>query len=244
MKPLAAPSRSRLRVLVLFSGLLLVAGASLWLTSLSRFGERTSPNWAGYVLPTSSRVTMISGTWTVPKLDCRVTPNARATTWVGVGGYGRAATWPFPQAGVDTDCENGHQVNDSWCSHGTFESPNISIGDDITAWLQYRGGEWNCSVADWTTGSTQVAPLIYRYSGITATAEWITENPTLTNGHKSELKTLADFHLVTFRMMKLNSQLITKHQIANSNNIVMERQAHGVLAWPSWSGRDLIVHYR
>jgi hypothetical protein len=42
------------------------------------FSGSTSPNWSGYVLPTTSLDTLASGEWTVPTLNCTDTPNGRS----------------------------------------------------------------------------------------------------------------------------------------------------------------------
>jgi len=52
------------------------------------FTGSTSPNWSGYVLPSTSNsavFTYVSGEWTVPTLNCADTPNSNSATWVGTG---------------------------------------------------------------------------------------------------------------------------------------------------------------
>src|SRR5262249_28113626 len=48
-------------------------------------GFQQSPNWSGYIVPSSSIVTEAGGSWTVPLLNCAVTPNAAVSVWAGIG---------------------------------------------------------------------------------------------------------------------------------------------------------------
>ena len=125
--------------------------------------------WSGYVVPSSSAlITAVSGQWTVPTLNCAVTPNGGASIWVGIGGYG----WPtggtsgtLLQTGVRTDCLNGVPQYAGW-----FEEypsmPNtskdflgfpVSPGDSIQASIFQGGsGAWETKVDDLTTGLSGV----------------------------------------------------------------------------------------
>src|SRR5262249_16558705 len=47
-----------------------------------------SPNWSGYVVPSTTSVTEVAGQFTVPKLNCKHTPNAGVSIWAGIGGAG------------------------------------------------------------------------------------------------------------------------------------------------------------
>jgi hypothetical protein len=238
----------RRRQLLSILGVILAVGAGLWLTTLRIGGGHTTPNWAGYVVQTSSKVSMVSGTWTIPTLDCILTPNARATTWVGVGGFGTEATWPFPQTGIDTNCVHGRQITDSWCSHGTFKFSSASAGDVITARLRRRQETWTCAVKNVTTGRTEAAQLNYRYNGIANTTEWIVENPTLASRRASRLAsrlgTLADFRHMTFSKLKMAPQPLVVGNRRSTGDISMSSTVHGIVAWPSWSGNKMTVHFR
>lgn len=75
-------------------------------------GER-SANWAGYTWASTSLVTGVSGTWTVPTLDCAATPNATMASWVGTGGAG-GSSGDLLQTGVQSDCANGTQQDVGW----------------------------------------------------------------------------------------------------------------------------------
>ncbi len=234
----------RRRHLLSILGVILAVGASLWLTAPPNSGGRTTPNWAGYAVRTSINVSMVSGTWAIPTLNCVLTPNGRATTWVGVGGFGADAIWPFPQTGIDTICEQGKQITDSWCSHGTFKFFNASARDVVTAQLRRRQQSWICDVRNLTTGKTETAKLSYHYRGISDTAEWIVENPTLASRHTSRLGTLADFRHVTFFNLEMAPKTLPLGNGRSTGDISMLSTAHGIVAWPSWSGNTMTVHFR
>jgi uncharacterized repeat protein (TIGR02543 family) len=131
------------------------------------FTGSTSPNWSGYVLPSTSNgayFTYVSGEWTVPALNCANTPNGNSATWVGTGG----AYWPsggfsgaLLQTGTEDDCVNGVQqdrgwwflVNPSW-NYGTyFSSFPISPGNTMIARVEINANnQWVTVLEDLTTG--------------------------------------------------------------------------------------------
>jgi hypothetical protein len=133
--------------------------------TLTELGARTSPSWSGYVVPSSSAlVTNVSGQWTVPTLNCAVTPNADGSIWVGIGGFG----WPtggssgtLLQTGIGMHCANGSPQYDGWFeefpsipNHSeVFTGFPVSAGDSIEASV-YQGsnGNWVTRVDDLTTG--------------------------------------------------------------------------------------------
>jgi hypothetical protein len=131
-----------------------------------------SPNWSGYVVSSSSTpITQVSGAWTLPTLDCSVTPNAGASTWVGIGGStlpNGSSSGVLLQTGVSTDCVGGVQENHGWWEEVPSD-PNhevgfagfaISTGDSIQASV-YEGsdGTWETKVDDLTTGLSGVMAI-------------------------------------------------------------------------------------
>ena len=128
-----------------------------------------SPNWSGYIVPsTSDLVTDASGAFTVPTLDCSVTPDGGASFWVGIGGEQWStggSSGALLQTGVTTDCVGGVAQYAGW-----FElfpsSPNtdvyfrgfpVSPGDQIVASVfQGSTGAWETKVDDLSTGLSGV----------------------------------------------------------------------------------------
>ena len=179
-----------------------------------------SPNWSGYVVPSTSRVTAASGRFTVPTLDCRHTERSSMSAWVGTGGAG-ASSGDLLQTGIRSDCVFG--VEDQWYAwwdefpeypEVDFTGMSISAGDVMQAnVVQNADGTWTTRLDDLTTGVSGVlttggaygtvrdsSPTTWldeegsaagvAYSG-GYTAEWIVESFSLYVG-------LADFGRVTF----------------------------------------------
>jgi len=182
-----------------------------------------SPNWSGYVLPSSGIVTAVSGTFTVPTLDCSQTPTAGVATWVGIGGAG-GSTGDLLQTGVESDCVDGVQADDpAWWElvppypAVDFTSMSVSPGDQVEASVYESGTYWVTRLDDLTTGISGVmisgdlygtiqdsnpgvwlavegSAAAIAYSGGT-TAEWIVEDYELSSG---SLVPFADYGTVTF----------------------------------------------
>ena len=97
-------------------------------------------------------------------MDCPATPNADASTWVGIGGW----NWPsggtsgaLLQTGVDTNCVGGVQQDSAWWeevpSDPNYSSPftgfRVYPSDSIeTSVYQVSSGAWVTRVDDLTTG--------------------------------------------------------------------------------------------
>jgi hypothetical protein len=182
-----------------------------------------SPNWSGYVVPSTTPVTAVAGTFTIPKLNCRHTKNAGEATWVGTGGSGPSAG-ELLQTGVRSDCIGGAQDNGAawWEEYPQvpeidFNSMSVSAGDSMQASVaQNTDGSWSTRLDDLTTGISGVmttgqsygtvldsTPTVWRdqegsAASITYTggysAEWIVE-AFQSNG---SLVRLADFGSVAF----------------------------------------------
>jgi hypothetical protein len=129
----------------------------------------TTPNWSGYVVPSSRAVvTAVHGAWRVPRLDCSSTPNGGAAVWVGIGGYG----WPtggtsgtLLQTGVTMKCVGGVPHYAGWFeeypSHPNtnmiFRGFRVSPGDSVVAVVfRASGGAWETKVDDLATGLSGV----------------------------------------------------------------------------------------
>jgi Peptidase A4 family len=182
-----------------------------------------SSNWSGYVVPSATPVTSVSGEFTVPTLDCAKTKNAGETAWVGTGGAG-GLSGDLLQTGVVSECSGGVQVeNPGWWEEFPegpatfFQSMTVSPGDQIEASVsQGLDGSWTTRLDDLTTLVSGVMhtgdrwgtfpdldPTAFTqegdasaiaYSGGT-TAEWIVEDYATTGG---VLVPFADFGTVTF----------------------------------------------
>jgi hypothetical protein len=125
----------------------------------------TSPNWSGYVVPSSSAlITDAQGDFTVPTLNCADTPNGDSSTWVGIGGEEWSSTsssGTLLQTGANSNCVNGAQENYAWFEmypsqpNDSVEFKNfpVATGDQIQVSVyQAASGAWVTLVSDVNTG--------------------------------------------------------------------------------------------
>jgi hypothetical protein len=162
--------------------------------------EGTSLNWAGYAVqtnlqkPQNGAVSDVKGSWIVPAVDCKTTPNAYSSFWIGIDGY---SSNTVEQIGTDSDCSSGKAVYNAWYEmypkYPVNLNMKISSGDSITAEVKFSGsGNFQLTITDLTTKSTfstiQKSPSAKRSS-----AEWIAEAP-----WSSGVLPLANFGTVYF----------------------------------------------
>jgi hypothetical protein len=118
-----------------------------------------SPNWSGYIVPSTTPVTAVSGQFKIPKLNCGHTKNAGEATWVGTGGAG-GSSGELLQTGVRSDCINGVQDNGAawWEEYPQlpeidFKSMSVTAGDSMQASVvENADGSWTTRLDDLTTG--------------------------------------------------------------------------------------------
>lgn len=185
----------------------------------------TSTNWSGYVVPSSTPVTAVSGRFVVPTLNCSHTSNAPVATWVGIGGAG-GGSGDLLQTGVLDFCQGGVQHTDAaWWElvpplpAQAFNSMTVSPGDAIQATVSRNSdGSWTTRLDDLTTGISGVMttgegygtvldsnPTVWLDEESTSvpasyaggdTAEWIVEAPT--NAATGSIVPPADFGTLAF----------------------------------------------
>jgi hypothetical protein len=182
-----------------------------------------SPNWSGYIVPSSAPITAVSGQFTIPKLNCRHTRNAGEGVWAGIGGAS-ISTPDLLQTGVRSDCFDGVQRNDAaWWEEFPqapeidFKSMSVSVGDSIRASVvQNADTSWTTRVDDLTTGVSGVMTTGQSYGTVldTSPTAWLHEEGSaaaisFAGGHTAEwiveafqsfgiLVPLADFGRVAF----------------------------------------------
>ncbi|HEU5477891.1 MAG TPA: G1 family glutamic endopeptidase [Gaiellaceae bacterium] len=182
-----------------------------------------SHNWSGYVVPSTTPVTSVSGRFTVPTLNCKHTPNAGQSEWVGIGGA-QGSSGDLLQTGVRSDCIGGAQADHvGWWEEFPenaeidFKTMSVSPGDAIQASVtQNADASWTTRLDDLTTGVSGLMTTGASYgtapdSNLTAlnvegstvglsyaggnTAEWIVEDFGRSDG---SLVPLADFGTISF----------------------------------------------
>jgi hypothetical protein len=165
----------------------------------------------------------VSGRFTVPTLNCKHTPNAGQSEWVGIGGA-QGSSGDLLQTGVRSDCIGGAQADHvGWWEEFPenaeidFKSMSVSPGDAIQASVtQNADSSWTTRLDDLTTGVSGLLTTGISYgtapdSNLTAlnvegsaagvtyaggkTAEWIVEDFGRSDG---SLVPLADFGTIAF----------------------------------------------
>jgi hypothetical protein len=188
-----------------------------------------SSNWSGYVVPSTTPVTSVSGQFIVPTLNCAKTRNAGEAAWVGIGGAG-GTTGDLLQTGVVSECISGVQTEDpGWWEEypqypaRLFSDMAVAPGDHIVASVtQGIDLSWTTRLDDLTTGVSGVMHTgdqwgtvldtdpttfvksegdasLVSYTG-GRTAEWIVED----FGTSTGLVPFADFGTVTFTDLTTN----------------------------------------
>jgi Peptidase A4 family len=184
-----------------------------------------SSNWSGYVIgPSITPITAVSGRFTVPTLNCKHTPNAGQSEWVGIGGA-QGSSGELLQTGVRSDCFAGAQFDHvGWweefpqSAETDFKTMTVSPGDAVEASVTRNAdGSWTTRLDDLTsqisglmttgTGYGTVldsSPTVWLHEeGATAgisyaggfSAEWIVEDFGRSDG---SLVPLADFGTIAF----------------------------------------------
>jgi hypothetical protein len=122
-----------------------------------------SSNWSGYVVPSATPVSQVSGRFTVPRLNCSHTKNGGESSWVGIGGA-KGNSEDLLQTGVRSMCVGGVQtVNPGWWeefpenAETDFATMSVSPGDAIQASVtQNPDSTWTTRVDDLTKGVSGV----------------------------------------------------------------------------------------
>lgn len=203
-----------------------------WTVASAPFQGSYSANWSGYVLPVSDNsVTAVSASWTVPTLNCSVTPNGTTAMWVGLNGTGAD---PLIQTGVASSCENSVQSIQAWWEvvpaanySEVFSQLDVSAGDQMSAAVFLNtDGQWETQLEDLTTGlegttifggnwyvsniatgaivAVDGTAAPYLYAGVT-TADFVVEAPT----SNSSIDALGDFGTVSFTGLEVNGSAPT-----------------------------------
>jgi hypothetical protein len=149
-----------------------------------------SNNWGGYAaLPQHSGASFryVQATFTVPSVNCAVTPGAFSVHWVGLDGFG---TKTVQQDGIAANCDGTTPVYSAWWETypanqiQTVSAVQVHPGDAVTASVYFNAAkgvhhdEYNLVLTDVSTG--QGFSLWKRCGGSTcknASAEVITEAP-------------------------------------------------------------------
>lgn len=159
-------------------------------------GAVESDNWSGYAV-TGSSFTHVRGTWTVPMVDCGLTPNTYSSFWLGLDGL---TSTTVEQIGTDSDCNGTMPSYYAWYEFNPnpailIEDIPVSPGDQMSASVGYSGAKFTLTITNENTGQTY--SQTQRFSGAKrSSAEWIAEAPCCTNS--GGVLPLSDFSMVFF----------------------------------------------
>jgi len=176
---------------------------------------RQSTNWSGYVqtgLPGSFQ--RVSGSWTVPAVQCPGSGSTASSTWTGIGG-GDSSDPTLIQAGTEQSCSGGTAGYSAWwelipapaitAGEGLLDTQDYPVnpGDRIT--VSIDGGsvlvwaiEIRNSTRDWSFSIT------VPYAAAGATAEWVQEAPLSFGTDGVGQTSLSDYGRVGFDALSVN----------------------------------------
>jgi hypothetical protein len=145
-------------------------------------GSVNSLNWSGYVdvPPSGSKVTSVTGHWTVPTAG--LLPPGFSAMWTGIGGFGST---DLIQAGTTQDTLDGYSAwyevlpaAETPLTNCTGDAAcTVNPGDVITTTITSGGGsQWTITMIDSGHWSSTIT---LTYASTQSSAEWIFEAPTL-----------------------------------------------------------------
>jgi hypothetical protein len=187
---------------------LCIAGAA----SAQAASTTTSSNWAGYaVRRTGVAFRHVSGTWTVPAVDCSTGARGYSANWLGLGGYS-SSSQALEQLGTESDCSSGKATYSAWFEvvpdAAVTAKLTIKPGDVIFASTAVSGTVVTLKLIDRTTGGTATR-TVHATTVDTSSAEWIVEAPALCAGSTSSScsqTALANFGTTGFSATKATTR--------------------------------------
>lgn len=167
--------------------------------------------WGGYAV-TGTRFTSISGSWTVPSLNCSVTGDSYVSPWIGIDGW---SSDTVEQIGFDQDCINGAASYAPWVemypADSVYFTETVKAGDHITASVSVSGTSWTLTEKDTTRGWSKT----FHESGSDqlSSAEAIVED--LGDG----IQPVAPFSAITFSGLTADGKSLAAAGAVNSTDI-------------------------
>ena len=173
---------------------------------------RKSTNWSGYVQSASiNGYSKVSGSWTVPAVDCSANDSTASSSWAGIGG-GSDSDPTLIQAGSEQDCNGGPEYSAWWevfpapsigPSGGVLSSQSFEVqpGDQMTVSIDGGGtAVWSITIRSsrgWTFNTT------VPFGTVGQSAEWIEESP-LSTSTLAQCNSLSDFGRIVFSGLSSN----------------------------------------
>ena len=158
--------------------------------------DTPSVNWSGYgANQTGVTYTMVTGSWTVPTVNCS-SADTYSSTWVGIDGDFTTPT--VEQDGTESDCIGGTPFYDAWWEFYPASSQplvnSVSPGDSMTASVSVSAGTWTLALADNTAGWSVAEHPTATQTVDEGSVEWIVERPEVcTTPGNCPISNLANF---------------------------------------------------
>jgi hypothetical protein len=191
-----------LSALALWTALALGGGGAGVATAQAATVNTTSSNWAGYaVRRTGTSFRRVSGTWTVPTVDCTDGNESYSANWVGLGGYSTTSQ-ALEQLGTESDCSrSGQPTYSAWFevvpAGATTAKLTVKPGDVVSASAAVKGTLVTLKLTDATRGTS--ATKTVRASAVdVSSAEWIVEAPSLCSGSSTSDSACSQTALANF----------------------------------------------
>jgi hypothetical protein len=144
--------------------------------ALPRGGEHSDQTWSGYAVTGAAPYTKITGSWTVPTMDCSH-GSGDASPWVGIDGWSNDTV---EQIGIDLDCYNGKGSYHPWVEMypgpSDYFPETVHAGDTLTATVSVSGRTWTLTESDTTAGWTRTFHRTPKNPAQEASAEAILED--------------------------------------------------------------------
>ena len=167
--------------------------------------------WGGYAV-TGNTYTSVSGSWTVPTLNCSSTRNSSVSPWIGIDGW---SSDTVEQIGFDQDCENGVAGYYPWVemypADSDYFTETVKAGDTITASVSVSGSSWTLTEKDTTRNWSKT--FHETGSDDLSSAEAIVED--LGSG----IQPVANFGSITFTGLTADGKSFASAGTANSTNV-------------------------
>lgn len=208
-------------------------------------GAQQSTNWSGYVREGAPQsFNRVSGSWTVPEVQCSASGNTASSTWTGIGG-GINTDPTLIQAGTEQDCTGGGASYSAWweaipapafnagdiLGSGTFP---VGPGDLITVTVDGSSfAVWQISIHNASRGWTFNTSAPYAAAG--TTAEWIEEAPLSAGTGGAGQATLANFRRAGFAAVSANG---ANPHLSSAERVAMVDSNGNVIANPSNPGAN------
>jgi hypothetical protein len=173
------------------------------LLEASRTKKTISQNWSGFVA-NGGKFTSVSGSWTVPTVDCSSTPDGVVALWVGLDGAGSRTV---EQTGTFSACQQGSASYAAW--YEAFPAASILLsnpvgpGDTMSASVTSVGSNtFTLVLTDNSRGWTSTNNIQVR--GRLASAEAIVEAPSV----HGQIVPLANFGTAGFNNVVVNGSAL------------------------------------